>query len=150
MAFAALLGSLQAVRAAGAGHPALSLPAAGGAGTEPSGHASAVTLGSEKIRRLRVHKRIPTQIRAVLYIRETFQSVLIRDVSRGGVGLTGAHGLFPGDEVEIRLVTGLYLRGVVRWWLNGHCGIAFETLLEEDAELLLIAERKNRSAAPLA
>lgn len=92
----------------------------------------------------REHDRVPTQIRAVLYLRQRFQSTTIRDISLGGVRLDGAVGLMPGDEVKVVLMTGHSKAGVVRWWLKGSCGVSFLTELESGDSFLQSAIRNVR------
>lgn len=98
-----------------------------------------------QIRLLRRHRRLPTQIRAVLYHHDSFQPTTIFDTSVGGVGIEGAKGLFHGDEVKIGLVSGQTYSGVVRWWFNGRCGIAFKDVLDDDDALMQLASRKMRA-----
>jgi hypothetical protein len=90
--------------------------------------------GDENALPSREHNRMRTNARAVLYAGTTFQSTVIRDISFGGVGLSGARGLFPGERVTITLLNGASRTGVVRWWLGGCCGVKFdEPLTSEDA-----------------
>jgi hypothetical protein len=98
-----------------------------------------------QIRLLRRHRRLPTQIRAVLYHHDSFQPTTIFDTSVGGVGIEGAKGLFHGDEVKIGLVSGQTYNGVVRWWFNGRCGIAFKNVLDDDDALMQLASKKMRA-----
>jgi hypothetical protein len=104
---------------------------------------------SATIRVLRRHPRLPTQLRAILATDRGFQPTTIRDVSRGGVGLAGAIGLLPGDLVEVQLLTGQRYKGQLRWWCNGHCGVAFDTAISDQDPLLMLAERRRRATTPL-
>ena len=55
---------------------------------------------------LRRHKRIPVAIRAVLYRKEKFEPVTIRDISVGGARVHGCDCLMQDDQVEITLLSG--------------------------------------------
>jgi hypothetical protein len=111
-----------------------------------SGSREAEQVDPVRVRPLRRHQRLTTAIRAVLYHQQSFQPTTIRDVSCGGLGLEGARGLFPGDAVRVRLITGHEYNGTVRWWLNGHCGISFESVLEPFDRLIALAEKKSRQS----
>ncbi len=82
---------------------------------------------------VRKHDRLRVREAAIIYYRKTFQSVVIVDVSKGGVALEGAGGLFTGDRVNITTLSGNSVPGVVRWWLAGRCGIQFDEELDERA-----------------
>lgn len=86
--------------------------------------------------RLRIHSRIATKIRAVLYTGATFQAVTIRDISRGGAGLKNCGSLHEDDTVTISLLTGRKIKARVKWWLGGVCGVQFLEPLPEDDALL--------------
>jgi hypothetical protein len=83
-----------------------------------------------------------TNLRAVVYAGATFQTTVIRDISLGGVGLSGAHGLFPGEPVTITLLNGLSRSGIVRWWLSGCCGVQFDKPLTSDDPFFETAARR--------
>ena len=82
---------------------------------------------------VRKYARLRVREAAIVYYRKTFRSVVIVDVSKGGVALEGAGGLFAGDRVNITTVSGHSVLGVVRWWLAGRCGIQFDEELDERA-----------------
>lgn len=90
----------------------------------------------------REHNRMRTNVRAVIYSGTTFQSTVIRDISLGGVGISGAHGLFPGESVTITLLNGASRSGVVRWWLSGCCGVKFDEPLASDDPFYVTAARR--------
>jgi PilZ domain len=104
-------------------------------GTTPTEH---------NVRLLRQFDRRRTSLRAILYRGDAFQSTVIRDVSKGGVGLEGGMSLLPGDKIHLQLMSGHRYRGTVRWWCNGHCGVSFDRLLAADDVLLIAAEKKAR------
>jgi PilZ domain-containing protein len=93
---------------------------------------------------LRRFKRVPVQIRAVLYFRHRFAPVVIRDISRGGAGFESSASIHENDEVTLTLLNGRELAGRVRWWCNGYCGVQFNSALGQDDELLL-HQRNARS-----
>jgi hypothetical protein len=103
---------------------------------------------TDNIRTLRRHPRQRTSLRAILNTAYGFQSTTVRDVSRGGVGLEGTGSFMPGDRVELHLLTGQRYPGVVRWWCRGHCGIAFDEMLDPEDALLVQADRRRRPPAP--
>ena len=85
---------------------------------------------------LRRHERVPSNIRAILYSKSRFQSVVIRNISRGGAGLGNCRHLIENDGVTISLLSGRRIEAKVRWWLAGVCGVQFKELLEP-ADVLL-------------
>jgi hypothetical protein len=95
---------------------------------------------------LRQHDRIPTHLSAVLYAGRSFRPTVIRDISQHGARLDGAIGIFPGDVVEITLIAGYSKPAIVRWWLNGSCGVSFDVPLDTHDPFLksiIRAARKN-------
>ncbi len=97
---------------------------------------------------LRQHGRMRTKVRAVLYAGTRFQTTVIRDISLGGIGLSGADGLFPGEPVTITLLNGASKSGVVRWWVGGCCGVQFdEPLTSEDPFFTSAARRAGATRA---
>jgi PilZ domain len=96
-------------------------------------------------RLLRRHNRFRTNIRAVLTHGDRFQTTILKDISRGGACLYGAYGAMPGDEISIDLCSGRRLDAVVRWWIYGHCGVAFTVELDGDDQLLSSARAEPRS-----
>jgi hypothetical protein len=94
----------------------------------------------------RQHDRMRTNLRAVVYAGTTFQSTVIRDISFGGVGLSGAAGLFPGESVKITLLNGQSRSGIVRWWLSGCCGVQFQKPLTSDDPFFEAALRRAAGA----
>ena len=91
----------------------------------------------------RQHSRLRTSVRAVLYSGSTFQTTVIRDISLGGIGLSGAEGLFLGEPVKITLLSGASKTGVVRWWLGGCCGVQFDKPLTSDDPFFVTVERRG-------
>ena len=93
---------------------------------------------------MRRFDRIPVQVPAVLYLGNKSQFTVIRDISFAGARLDGAIGVFPGDTIQVALVTGHSKAANVRWWLNGSCGVAFVTLLQEGDPFIARAIRHVR------
>lgn len=85
---------------------------------------------------LRAHVRRPVRMNALLYLGSSFQTVRVKDLSRGGAGLERCGALHVGDRVVISLVSGRKLDGVVKWWLAGNCGVQFDVPLASDDALL--------------
>ena len=96
---------------------------------------------------LRRHKRIPVTIRAVLYRKEKFEPVTIRDISAGGARLHGCDCLMYNDRIMIKLMSGRGLAARVRWWLGGACGVQFEIPLSE-LDPLLFGRRDHGTVLP--
>jgi len=90
----------------------------------------------------RLFERHETKVRAISHVRDRFQSVLIRDVSSGGIKLEKAFGLVSGDIVTIELLSGRTFQGKVMWSVAPFCGIAFENTLYQH-DLLLNAAAKS-------
>ena len=88
---------------------------------------------SEKLRR---HERVAVNIRAILYHGDRFKTVMIRNISNGGVGIDGCGALMPHDQVSIGLLNGRTIDAVVRWWFAGACGVQFIEPLKMDDCLL--------------
>jgi len=89
----------------------------------------------------RSFERHETKMRALLHFRARFQSVLIRDVSHGGMKLERAFGLMPGDIVMIELLSGRTFLGKVIWSVAPFCGLAFEKTLDQHDPLLNAASK---------
>jgi hypothetical protein len=64
------------------------------------------------------------------------QSVLIRDISCGGMKIQNAFGLMPGDAIRVELLTRRSFEGMVAWSVPPYCGIKFNNPLAEDDPLL--------------
>jgi PilZ domain-containing protein len=73
---------------------------------------------------------------AILYSHDRMQSVLIRDISCGGMKIQNAFGLMPGDATRIELLTRRCFEGTVAWSVPPYCGIKFDKPLTEDDPLL--------------
>ena len=92
---------------------------------------------SSTVRRLRSHERYSVNIKALLYLRDRFQTTTIRDVSIGGARLEGAYAVVPGDGIVLQLNNGRKLSAVVKWWICGRCGIAFDSPLMANDPILI-------------
>ena len=107
---------------------------------------------------LRRHPRMPVAIRAVLYRGNTFQPIVVRDISAGGARLHGCDCLMQNDPITIKFMSGRGINARVRWWLGGACGVQFDAPLREDDVLLsgrlnydtLLAERRRETKKPTA
>ena len=60
-------------------------------------------------------KRETIRKNAILYSHDRMQSVLIRDISCGGMKVQNAFGLIPGDAIRIELLTRRAFEGTVAW-----------------------------------
>lgn len=89
----------------------------------------------------RTFERRSTWVQAVLHFDGKDQSVVVRDVSRGGIKIEFAYGLSPGDPVAIELMSGRVLEGTVAWSLAAYCGVEFHALLAEDDSVLESCKR---------
>ena len=115
------------------------------AADRPIAHGTAGAASS--VRALRQAHRTTVDVHAVIYSGLSVQSTIIRNLSEGGAGISGAYGLFPGSKVVIALVTGETRSGVVRWWLAGRCGIQFDQKLGTDDAFRLAVLRRQPSGA---
>lgn len=86
----------------------------------------------------RTFKRNSTKMHAIVHCRRRFQSVVIRDISLGGMKLENILGLMPGDVVTIELMSSRSLIGTVVWSVASFCGITFETPLAGDDPLIKV------------
>ena len=81
-------------------------------------------------------ERRPLRKHAILHYQDRAQTILIRDISRGGMKIQNAFGLMAGDVVRIELITRRAFEGTVAWSQPPYCGVKFATLLAEDDPLL--------------
>lgn len=84
----------------------------------------------------RASKRHTVQIEAILHARGKSQSILIDDISTGGVGVKRAVGLYANDRIEIEFAGKRRLTGKIAWWMSGNCGVQFDSALSETDPLL--------------
>ena len=97
----------------------------------------------------RAFERHDTRMRALLHFRARYQSVIVRDVSPGGMKLEKAFGLMPGDIVTIELMSGRAFQGKVMWSVAPFCGLAFENTLEQQDPLLDLCRPLGSAQKPL-
>ncbi|MEL7543084.1 MAG: PilZ domain-containing protein [Pseudomonadota bacterium] len=95
---------------------------------------TAIRLSSKAAER-RDHERIEVRARATAHAHGIFQTVLIRNVSRGGVMLDTAFGLAVGDTVILRTINGHAYPGRVAWSVSPYTGISFDDPIESDDPL---------------
>ena len=112
-------------------------------GSPEAGH------GGTERRHLRRHNRLKANIRAVLYCRNKFQTVTIRNISAGGAGIEGCNALLPNDKITIKLLNGRCIDAQVRWWLSGTCGVQFSQQLQQSDALLTGTFRYAGGAATI-
>jgi PilZ domain len=86
-------------------------------------------------------ERRSTWVQAVVHFEDKHQSIIVRDVARGGIKIEFAYGLTAGDEISIELMSGRFLQGTVAWSLAAYCGVAFHTSLAEDDPVLTSCKR---------
>jgi hypothetical protein len=84
----------------------------------------------------RLSERRPIRKHAILHYLDRAQTILIRDISRGGMKIQNAFGLMAGDTIRIELVTRRAFEGTVAWAQPPYCGIKFATELAADDPLL--------------
>ncbi len=73
---------------------------------------------------------------AILHCHDRVQTILIRDISVGGMKIQNAFGLIDGDSVKVELLTRRVFEGKIAWSYPPYCGIQFNTPLS-DTDLLL-------------
>jgi PilZ domain len=89
----------------------------------------------------RTFERRSTWVHGVVHFEGRSQSVVVRDISRCGMKIEFAYGLVPGDKIEIELMSGRKLEGVVAWSVATYCGVEFPTFLAEDDPVLESCKR---------
>lgn len=98
------------------------------AGSEPRALESLAEGRASERRGIRRH--------AILHCHDRVQTVVIRDISAGGMKVQNAFGLIPGDIVKIELLTRRTFDGKVAWSVPPYCGIRFDTRMSESDPLL--------------
>lgn len=73
---------------------------------------------------------------AILHCHDRVQTVLIRDISTGGMKIQNAFGLAPGDAVRVELLTRRAFEGKVAWAVSPYVGIKFNAPLERSDSML--------------
>lgn len=91
----------------------------------------------------RSSERRPIRKHAILHYQDRTQTILIRDISRGGMKIQNAFGLMAGDVVRIELITRRGFEGKVAWSQPPYCGVRFAALLDEDDPLLTVHEQRR-------
>lgn len=84
----------------------------------------------------RAHSRREVTFNAIAHCRGRFQSIVIRDISRGGMKLQNAFAFMSGDMVRVELLTGRGFEGRIAWSIHPFCGFVFQTLIDEWDALL--------------
>ncbi len=90
----------------------------------------------------RAFERRNTWVQAALHFDGRTQSIVVRDVSRGGMKIEFAYGLEPGDQVRIELMSGRMLEATVAWSVAAYCGVEFASLLDEHDPVLETCKRQ--------
>lgn len=78
---------------------------------------------------------------AILHCHDRVQTVVIRDISPGGMKIQNAFGLAPGDVVRVELLTRRAFEGKVAWAVSPYCGIKLDTPLDANDPLLKLNTR---------
>lgn len=86
----------------------------------------------------RTSERRSIRKHAILHCHDRVQTVVIRDISAGGMKIQNAFGLAPGDVVRVELLTRRAFEGKVAWAVSPYCGIKFDTALEQGDPLLTL------------
>lgn len=79
----------------------------------------------------RLFERCNSWVHAHLHSGNRTQTIVIRDVSRGGMKIEYAYGLMPGDKVAIELNPARTLEATVAWSVATYCGVEFLSPLDE-------------------
>lgn len=66
---------------------------------------------------------------------QRLQRATITHISTDELGVDGAIGLYPGDEITLETVGGRRLSGEVTWWLMSSCGVRLSRTLARDDPL---------------
>lgn len=84
----------------------------------------------------RTFDRRNTWVHALLRFEDRTQSIVIRNISRGGMKIEFAYGMMPGDKIEIELMSTRKLQGTIAWSVAAYCGVEFAAPLDEDDPVL--------------
>lgn len=87
----------------------------------------------------RTHRRHVTYQAARLLSKGQAKPVLVENVSRTGLGLSGVSGLEAGEIVALEISGGDRLSGRVMWERSGRAGIQLEQMLPPDHMLIVTA-----------
>lgn len=83
----------------------------------------------------RSHDRILTHFHATAFCHDRYQSVVVRNISPGGLMMSNAFGLAVGDNVVISTLTGHPYTGRVAWSVAPFTGLAFTSPISLDDPL---------------
>lgn len=89
----------------------------------------------------RTFERRNTWVHALLHFEGRTQTIIIRNISRGGMRIEFAYGLMPGDKIEIELTSTRKLEATVAWSVAAYCGVEFPSPLAEDDSVLETCKR---------
>ena len=92
---------------------------------------------TRSVAKRRTFERCNAWVHARLHFGNHAQTVVIRDVSQGGMKIEYAYGLTPGDKVTIEIDASRALDATVDWPVATYCGIEFDTPLAEGDPLLI-------------
>jgi hypothetical protein len=83
---------------------------------------------------------------AILHCHERVQTVVVRDISAGGVKIQNAFGLVPGDPITLEFLTRRKIEGEIAWSVPPYCGVKFNApLASDDPMLTMTAPRIARA-----
>lgn len=88
-------------------------------------------------RKQRTFERCNAWVHAQLRSGERTQTIVVRDVSPGGMKIEYAYGLRPGDSVTIELNSSRVFEATVAWSVATYCGVEFSSPLAEDDPALV-------------
>ncbi len=84
----------------------------------------------------RASERRSIRKHAILHCHDRVQTVLIRDISAGGMLIQNAFGLITGDTIKVELLTRRAFEGTIAWSVPPYCGVKFSEQLSETDPLL--------------
>ena len=90
----------------------------------------------------RTSERHSIRKHAILHCHDRTQTILIRDISAGGMKIQNAFGLMTGDTVRVELLTRRAFDGTVAWSVPPYCGVKIHMPLAEDDPLLTTHARR--------
>ncbi len=80
----------------------------------------------------RLDERVATSFRANVYCHGRYQSIVVQNVSCGGLMMVNAFGLARGDNVTVTTLDGRTYAGRVAWTVSPYTGIKFDTRIAHD------------------
>ena len=83
----------------------------------------------------RLDERVHTSFRANVFCHDRYQTIMVQNVSCGGLMMANAFGLATGDSVIVTTLSGRCYKGRVAWSVSPYTGVKFDTRISPDDPL---------------